>query len=61
IVTPLVAKAAGLNSPAAAIVYGGLMGSTSGVAAGLAATEPKLLPYCAKFHVIPLRIAARGV
>ena len=27
IVTPLVAKAAGLNSPAAAIVYGGLMGS----------------------------------
>lgn len=45
IVTPLVAKAAGLNSPAAAIVYGGLMGSTSGVAAGLAATDPKLVPY----------------
>ena len=45
ILTPLVAKAAGLNSPAAAIVYGGLMGSTSGVAAGLAATDPKLVPY----------------
>ena len=45
IVTPLVAKPAGLNSPAAAIVYGGLMGSTSGVAAGLAATDPKLVPY----------------
>lgn len=45
IVTPLAAKAAGLNSPAAAIVYGGLMGSTSGVAAGLAATDPKLVPY----------------
>ena len=45
ILTPLVAKAAGLTTPAAAIVYGGLMGSTSGVAAGLAATDPKLVPY----------------
>lgn len=45
IVTPLVAKAAGLNSPAAAIVYGGLMESARGVAAGLAATDPKLVPY----------------
>ncbi|CNH52411.1 malonate transporter%2C MadM subunit [Yersinia frederiksenii] len=45
IITPLVARAAGLNSPASAIVYGGLMGSTSGVAAGLAATDPKLVPY----------------
>ncbi|MEE7594174.1 malonate transporter subunit MadM, partial [Escherichia coli] len=45
IVTPLVAKPAGLNYPAAAMVSGGLMGSTSGVAAGLAATDPKLVPY----------------
>lgn len=45
ILTPLVAKSAGLNNPQAAVVYGGLMGSTSGVAAGLAATDPKLVPY----------------
>ena len=27
------------------MVYGGLMGTNSGVAAGLAATDPKLVPY----------------
>jgi malonate transporter MadM subunit len=27
------------------MIYGGLMGTTSGVAAGLAATDPKLVPY----------------
>ncbi|MTI16856.1 malonate transporter subunit MadM [Rhodobacteraceae bacterium RKSG542] len=45
IMTPLVAKRVGLDNPQAAAVYGGLMGSTSGVAAGLAATDPKLVPY----------------
>lgn len=45
IVTPMVAKSIGLTTPAAAMVYGGLMGSTSGTAAGLAATDPKLVPY----------------
>jgi len=43
--TPLVAKRIGLNSPHAAMIYGGLMGTTSGVAGGLAATDPKLVPY----------------
>ncbi|MDA1370803.1 MAG: malonate transporter subunit MadM [Proteobacteria bacterium] len=43
--TPLVAKYIGLNNPQSAMVYGGLMGTTSGVAAGLAATDPKLVPY----------------
>lgn len=43
--TPFVAKSIGLNNPQSAMVYGGLMGSTSGVAAGLAATDPKLVPY----------------
>ncbi|MEW6624867.1 MAG: malonate transporter subunit MadM [Bacillota bacterium] len=43
--TPLVAKFIGLNNPQSAMVYGGLMGTTSGVAAGLAATDPKLVPY----------------
>ncbi len=44
-VTPFVAGAIGLNNPRAAMVFGGLMGTTSGVAGGLAATDPKLVPY----------------
>ena len=43
--TPLVAKTVGLNNPTSAMIYGGLMGTTSGVAGGLAATDPKLVPY----------------
>ena len=43
--TPLVAKFIGLNNPQSAMVYGGLMGTTSGVAGGLAATDPRLVPY----------------
>jgi malonate transporter MadM subunit len=43
--TPLVAKRIGLNSPHSALIYGGLMGTTSGVAGGLAATDPRLVPY----------------
>lgn len=43
--TPLVAARIGLNNAHAAMIYGGLMGTTSGVAGGLAATDPKLVPY----------------
>ncbi len=43
--TPFVAKLIRLNNPVTAMVYGGLMGTTSGVAGGLAATDPKLVPY----------------
>lgn len=43
--TPLVARSIGLSNPQSAMVFGGLMGTTSGVAAGLAATDPKLVPY----------------
>ena len=43
--TPLVARRIGLNNPNSAMIYGGLMGTNSGVAAGLAATDPKLVPY----------------
>ena len=43
--TPFVAKTVGLNNPTSAMIYGGLMGTTSGVAGGLAATDPKLVPY----------------
>jgi malonate transporter MadM subunit len=45
VATPLVAKRFGLDNPQAAMVYGGLMGTTSGTAAGLAATDPRLVPY----------------
>lgn len=45
IATPWVAKSIGLNNPQTAMIYGGLIGTTSGVAAGLAATDPKLVPY----------------
>ncbi len=43
--TPFVAPFIGLNNPTSAMVYGGLMGTTSGVAGGLAATDEKLVPY----------------
>lgn len=43
--TPLLASFIGLDNPRSAMVYGGLMGTTSGVAGGLAATDPALLPY----------------
>lgn len=43
--TPMVASMIGLDNPQSAMVYGGLMGTTSGVAGGLAATDPKLVPY----------------
>jgi malonate transporter MadM subunit len=43
--TPVVARFIGLDNPQSAMVFGGLMGTTSGVAAGLAATDPKLVPY----------------
>lgn len=43
--TPFVARFIGLDNPRSALVYGGLMGTTSGVAGGLAATDPKLVPY----------------
>jgi malonate transporter MadM subunit len=45
VTTPFVAKYVGLNNPRSAMIFGGLMGTNSGVAAGLAATDPKLVPY----------------
>lgn len=45
VTTPVIAARIGLNNPQSALIFGGLMGTTSGVAAGLAATDPKLVPY----------------
>ena len=43
--TPVIAKYIGLTNPHTAMIYGGMLGTTSGVAAGLAATDVKLVPY----------------
>lgn len=43
--TPVAAKWIGLDNPRSALIFGGLMGTTSGVAGGLAATDEKLVPY----------------
>jgi malonate transporter MadM subunit len=51
--TPFVAKYIGLDNPRSAVAFGGLMGTVSGVTGGLAATDPKLVPYgalTATFH-----------
>jgi malonate transporter MadM subunit len=51
--TPFVARFIGLNNPRSAMAYGGLMGTVSGVTGGLAATDPRLVPYgalTATFH-----------
>jgi malonate transporter MadM subunit len=51
--TPFLAKRLGINNPHTAMIFGGLVGSTSGVSAGLAATDVKLVPYgalTATFH-----------
>lgn len=45
ITTPFVARWIGLDNPRSALIFGGLMGTTSGVAGGLAATDPELVPY----------------
>lgn len=45
IFTPILASKIGLTNSAAAMAFGGIMGTSSGVAAGLAATDPKLVPY----------------
>lgn len=45
IFTPIIAKQIGLDNPKSAMVFGGLIGTTSGVTAGLAATDEKLVPY----------------
>src|SRR6476469_877876 len=51
--TPILARFMRLNNPQAAMVFGGLAGTVSGVSAGLAATDRRLVPYgalVATFH-----------
>ena len=51
--TPIAARFLRLKTPRSAMVFGGLAGTVSGVSAGLAATDRKLVPYgalVATFH-----------
>jgi malonate transporter MadM subunit len=51
--TPIAARFLGLKTPRSAMVFGGLAGTVSGVSAGLAATDRRLVPYgalVATFH-----------
>ena len=45
IIAPLVAKKVKLDNPSSAMIFGGLIGSTSGTAGALAAVDEKLVPY----------------
>ncbi|WP_346798018.1 malonate transporter subunit MadM [Halomonas sp. Bachu 37] len=45
VVTPMAARFIGLDNPRSAMIFGGMIGTTSGVAAGLAATDARLVPY----------------
>lgn len=42
---PFCARMIGLDNPRTAMVFGGMMGTTSGVCGALAAIDPKLVPY----------------
>ncbi|MHA3083075.1 malonate transporter subunit MadM [Acinetobacter sp. ANC 5383] len=53
VTTPMTAKFMGLDNPRSAMIFGGLAGTVSGVSAGLAATDRRLVPYgalTATFH-----------
>ncbi len=53
VTTPMLAGFMRLGTPRSAMVFGGLAGTVSGVSAGLAATDRKLVPYgalVATFH-----------
>ena len=53
VMTPVAARFLRLETPRSAMVFGGLAGTVSGVSAGLAATDRRLVPYgalVATFH-----------
>jgi malonate transporter MadM subunit len=53
VATPFAANFLGLKTPRSAMIFGGLAGTVSGVSAGLAATDRRLVPYgalVATFH-----------
>jgi len=47
VITPLVSKIIKIDKPREAIIFGGLLGTTSGTSAAMAAIDPALVPYAA--------------
>ena len=47
VITPLVSKVIRIDTPREAIIFGGLLGTTSGTSAAMAAIDPALVPYAA--------------
>ena len=47
VITPLVSKIIRIDKPREAIIFGGLLGTTSGTSAAMAAIDPALVPYAA--------------
>ena len=47
VITPLVSKVIRIDTPRDAIIFGGLLGTTSGTSAAMAAIDPALVPYAA--------------
>lgn len=58
VVTPLIKNLVGLNSKTSAMVFGGVMGTVSGVSAALASIDTKLVPYGALTATFYTGIAA---
>lgn len=47
VITPFMKKIIKLDTPRQALIFGGLLGTTSGTSAAMAAINPKLVPYAA--------------
>lgn len=58
VITPLIKKIVGIHSKTSAMVFGGVMGTVSGVSAALASINPKLVPYGALTATFYTGIAA---
>jgi len=58
VATPLFKRLIGIESKTSAMVFGGVMGTVSGVSAALASINPKLVPYGALTATFYTGIAA---
>lgn len=47
VITPLFSRVIKIDSPREALIFGGLLGTTSGTSAAMAAIDPRLVPYAA--------------
>lgn len=58
VITPLIKNIVGIKTKTSAMVFGGVMGTVSGVSAALASINPKLIPYGALTATFYTGIAA---